>query len=217
MTPDTTPAPSVPEIQQLADDLGATIDDAGALPDGSGFAVMSTPLPSDHWLTAKHEKYDAPPMPLRMGEGPARDKMAHAVRAAARYAVRGATRNGQEDDFDPDALVQNMVVGLLGYWTDDGTSKCDPWANPDPVPPLYADHLAAMEAARPPNESEATDDNQTSTPLNCMPRAEIEVTPAMLRAGLPWLAHWQHKNAATRKSDLTEAYQAMQRARWSNT
>jgi hypothetical protein len=88
------------------------------LPDGSAFAVVSMPLPADHWLYA--EGHDEPPMPLRIGQGEERNVLAGHVRAAARYAIRGATMNGKEPDFDPDALVQNMIVGLLGYWTEDG-------------------------------------------------------------------------------------------------
>lgn len=33
---------------------------------------------------------------------------------------------------DPDALLQNLVVGFLGYWTNDGLSS-DEWANPKAV------------------------------------------------------------------------------------
>lgn len=39
-----------------------------------------------------------------------------AVQAALRYAIKGATMNGRETDFDPDALVRNMMVGLFGYY-----------------------------------------------------------------------------------------------------
>lgn len=41
--------------------------------------------------------------------------------------------NGSEMDFDPDALLDNLVVGFLGYWTRDGFTGiaedavwCDP-------------------------------------------------------------------------------------------
>ena len=55
-------------------------------------------------------------MPLRMGtDNPERQAMNQKVWAAAKYAVRSATMNGKEPDFDPDALCQNMVVGLLGF------------------------------------------------------------------------------------------------------
>jgi hypothetical protein len=89
------------------------------LPDGSGVFVASLPLPKTHWLYA--EGHDEPPMPMRTGLGAKRNGLADQIRAAAHYAVRGATMKGKEMDFDPDALVQNMVVGMLGYWTEDGT------------------------------------------------------------------------------------------------
>lgn len=128
--------PDIPRTpaHDLADMVGGTIESFGVLPDGSGFATMSTPLPGNHWLTAKG--HDVPPMPLRMGEGEARTAMADKIRDAARYAIRGATMNGKEEDFDPDAMVQNFVVGMLGYWTGDGLSG-DAWANPSPPPPLF--------------------------------------------------------------------------------
>ena len=99
------------------------------LPDGSAFAMASYPPPKTHWLYA--EGYNVPPMPLRMGtDNPERKAMNQKVWAAAKYAVRSATMNGKEPDFDPDALCQNMVVGLLGYHTANGLSS-DSWANPD--------------------------------------------------------------------------------------
>ncbi len=36
------------------------------------------------------------------------------VKAAVRYAIRGATANGTEMDFDPDALVQNVIYAVYG-------------------------------------------------------------------------------------------------------
>lgn len=109
-------------VKELAAQIGATIDPAsvGRCPDGSGFCVMSMPLPADHWLTAEGD--NEPPAPMRIGTGQRRLELAEQIRAAARYAVRASTMNGKEMDFGPDAMVQNMVVGLLGYWTSDGTS-----------------------------------------------------------------------------------------------
>jgi hypothetical protein len=115
-------------------DMGFTIEEEPAiLPDGSGFMLASLPLPKNHWLYRRG--YNTPPMPLRMGSGPERDEMVKHVWAAGEYAVRAATMNGQEDDFDPDAMVQNFVVGLLGYFTKTGAS--DAGENPDPLPPLF--------------------------------------------------------------------------------
>jgi hypothetical protein len=126
-------------LQELADGLGGKIDEAALLPDGSGFAIMSMPLRKDHWIYGTPDVYDAPPMPLRMGtDNPKHNAMVQAIWAAAKYAVRGATMSGKDMDFDPDALCQNMVVGLIGYYTPDGlTGTGDDWANPDPVPPLF--------------------------------------------------------------------------------
>ncbi len=113
----------------------------GILPDGSGFFTASFPLRSDHWIYAATPDgfTGPPPMPFRMGEtDPRRKQFEEAVTAAARYAVRASTMRGKEMDFDPDALVQNMIVGLLGYHTDDGLDPEDSWANPEPVPPPFA-------------------------------------------------------------------------------
>ena len=91
------------------------------LPDGSGVLLASFPLPKDHWIYT--EGHNEPPMPMRIGLGAKRNELADQIRAATRYAVRASTMNGTEMDFDPDAMVQNMVVGLLGYWTEDGRHK----------------------------------------------------------------------------------------------
>ncbi len=110
--------------QKLADQIGGTITEVGALPDGSGFALMSMPLPEDHWLY--EDRFDEPPMPFRMGtDNPERKDWEQKIRIAGRYAVRAATMNGKEPDFDPDALVQNFVTGMIGYFTPDGFSHLD--------------------------------------------------------------------------------------------
>lgn len=105
------------------------------LPDGSAFSTASFPLPKTHWL---YEPNGAPPMPMRMGQADdRRGVFADMVREAAKYAIRGATMSGKETDFDPDALVQNMVVGLLGYHTFDGLSG-EGWGDPSPVPEPFS-------------------------------------------------------------------------------
>ena len=116
-------------LQEMAAALGGHIEEvAGPLPDGSGFATMSYPLPSDHWLYGDDD-YEPPPMPMKIGLGKEREALAAQVCSAARYAIRASTNKGKITDFDPDAMVQNFVVGLLGYWTGDGLSQ-DAWANP---------------------------------------------------------------------------------------
>lgn len=124
------------DLESLAKDLGATIDARGMAPDGSGWATMSMPLPADHWSTKHNPEFETPPMPFRMGEGPLRDLWAANIRDAARYAYRASTMQGRELDLDPDALVQNFVIGMLGYWTPDGISS-DTFANPTPLPASY--------------------------------------------------------------------------------
>jgi hypothetical protein len=130
---------SIEQVQQIADAVGGKIESTGGLPDGSGFATMSMPLPKTHWIYQKGpDGYSMPPpMPFRMGgDHHLRLQMSDKIREAAKYAVRGATMHGQENDFDPDALLQNLIVGLFGYHTADGLSG-ESWGNPDPVPPLY--------------------------------------------------------------------------------
>lgn len=107
------------QVTELIEQSGGTVQEIGGpLPDGSGYATASFPLPPTHWLF--EDKENVPPMSLRVGVGAERSVLAAQIREAARYAIRASTRNGKETDFDPDALVQNMIVGLLGYWTADG-------------------------------------------------------------------------------------------------
>jgi hypothetical protein len=123
-------------LDNLAKDLNGRIDEIGILPDDSGFAMMSFPLSKDHWLY--EDRYNIPPMPLRLGtEGEmtfslnddkdqhcwTKKEFANKIREAAKYAIRVSTMNGKDEDFDPDAMVQNFIVGLSGYWTSDGYSS----------------------------------------------------------------------------------------------
>ena len=86
------------------------------LPDGSAFTTASFPLPKDHWLYAPRcENWDEvrdtradTPMPILTHE------LAEHVTIAIRYAIRAATANGTEMDFDPDALVQYARFALCG-------------------------------------------------------------------------------------------------------
>lgn len=93
----------------------ATFSEPVVLPDGSAFATASFPLPKDHWLYAPRGAWDSErddfaetPHPILT------NAQREAVRAAGRYAVRGATMCGKEPDFDPDALVQNLCYALCG-------------------------------------------------------------------------------------------------------
>ena len=94
------------------------MDNVTLLPDGSAFATASGPLPKTHWLYAPtQEGWDDerdcfPDLPQAILHEAHRG----AVIAAIRYAIRSATRNGADPDFDPDALVQNAVVALCGHY-----------------------------------------------------------------------------------------------------
>ena len=104
------------------------------------------PLPKDHWSLVDDGEYDPPPMLLKMGASEAiqyqigrqaacslnKREFAELIRGCGKYAYRAATMKGKEPDLDPDALLQNLVVAFLGYWTEDGLSG-DDFANP----PIY--------------------------------------------------------------------------------
>lgn len=115
-------------VHKLAEDAGGKITRIEGISPNDGFAIMELPLPTDHWLTQETERFEAPPMPFRIGVGPVREKLDEAAMKAARYAIRASTMNGKED-FDPDALARNFVVGLFGYYTETGLSS-DDFANP---------------------------------------------------------------------------------------
>lgn len=101
-------------VKETSNMIGSEVECCGELPDGSGFAMVNMPLPRGHWLYAEHD--NVPPMPFKMGtEHPSYSTIKGDVEAAAKYAIRAATLNGKIVDFDPDAMAQNFVVGMLGY------------------------------------------------------------------------------------------------------
>lgn len=157
-------------VEQIAEMVGGTITDGGILPDGSGFAVMSMPLPKTHWIYDKGpENFNVPPMVFRTGNSEtiyvgktadgrssltpngvmSRRQCAELIREAGKYAIRASTMNGTEMDFDPDAMLQNLVVGFLGYWTEDGLAQEEDWANPP--------HLRKPALPAQPDKQEKTD------------------------------------------------------------
>ena len=146
---------SVPEGMELS---APTI-----LPDGSGFGILSLPLPKDHWLYAERE-YEEDAVEPKDLPAPI---LTHALRKqvidAIRYAVRSATNCGKEDDFDPDALVQNAVYALCGpygaaaptpsTWPDgtprafDNYAQGKRFAEDSPTPPVSEDRWQPIETA----------------------------------------------------------------------
>jgi hypothetical protein len=147
-TDDLNKPPPPPIIQELADKTGGTVTDHSLLPDGSGCATVSYSLLPTHWIYGPDDKvsphgfkYYAPPMPFRMGRNhPLRYEWDQKIRAAARYAIRASTDSGKDQDFDPDAMVGNFVVGMLGYWSETGLTgimEDAEYSDPNPAPPEY--------------------------------------------------------------------------------
>lgn len=117
-------------VKEICRMTGGKVVDGGVLPDGSGFACVNMPLPKDHWLLQDPDAFNVPPMPFRMGRNhPCRKGLEQVLRDVGKYACRCATMNGKEMDFDPDALIQNLITGFLGYNTDNGLSS-EEFANP---------------------------------------------------------------------------------------
>ena len=102
------------------------------LPDGSGFGILSLPLPKDHWLYAEREYEEGAIEPKDLPAPVLTHALRQQVIDAIRYAVRSATNCGKEDDFDPDALVQNAVYAL-----------CGPYGAAAPTPPSTEDRKDA--------------------------------------------------------------------------
>lgn len=70
-------------------------------------------LNSYHWLYLPGE--DIPPIPFKMAyTHPWRKHVIAGIKKSAKYALRAATDNGRINDFDPDAVVQLMVKGMIG-------------------------------------------------------------------------------------------------------
>ena len=111
---------------------GMKLSDPTILPDGSGFGILSLPLPKDHWLYAEREYEEGAIEPKDLPEPILTHTLRQQVINAIRYAVRSATNCGKEDDFDPDALVQNAVYAL-----------CGPYGAAAPTPPVSEDRKDA--------------------------------------------------------------------------
>lgn len=122
------------------------------LPDGSGCFTAAMPLPNDHWLYKDSEEGNVPPMGLRIGnivpgDSRYRQVLTGHVRNAVRYALRASTRNGRDKDFDPDSVVNNVIIGLFGYHTDSGLSG-ESFGDPEPIPSGLHSVLMALMAGR---------------------------------------------------------------------
>ena len=117
---------SVPEGMELSE---PTI-----LPDGSGFGILSLPLPKDHWLYAEREYEEGAIEPKDLPAPILTRALRQQVIDAIRYAVRASTNCGKEENFDPDAMVQNAVYAL-----------CGPYNSAAPTPPVSEDRKDAPQ------------------------------------------------------------------------
>jgi hypothetical protein len=87
------------------------IVDAIKTPDGFS-AVVSFPLPKNHWIFEEHGE---PPAPLHTDSNETRMRLESIFRKVVKYAIQASTMSGKDMDFDPDAMIQNFLVGLFGY------------------------------------------------------------------------------------------------------
>ena len=108
---------AITALREALTEQPAQQEQVTVLPDGSAFAVMSYPLPKDHWLYADRQYNNGEYEPVELGKPVLTHELRDAVVSAVRYAIRGATNCGKEVDFDPDALVQNAVYALCGPFT----------------------------------------------------------------------------------------------------
>ena len=106
------------------------------LPDGSGFGILSLPLPKDHWLYAEREYEESVIEPNDLPAPILTHSFRRQVIAAIRYAVRASTNCGKEENFDPDAMVRNAVYAL-----------CGPYNSTAPTPPVSEDRWLPIETA----------------------------------------------------------------------
>jgi ribosomal protein L22 len=97
---------NIPEVlSTIADAVGGKIESVSEFG-----ATMSMPLPKDHWLY--QETQDDPTSPF--ASAIFNMDTAEQVKQVLRHAIKSATCNGRIVDFDPDALVINLMNGLFG-------------------------------------------------------------------------------------------------------
>jgi hypothetical protein len=70
-------------------------------------------LADDHWLTQPGD--NVPPAPvLKAASDKKRAELVTAIREAGMFALRTVSENGRVAAFDPDALLQNLALALMG-------------------------------------------------------------------------------------------------------
>lgn len=108
-------------------------DNCTILPDGSAFATLDLPLPKDHWIYKRDADGFVAVEPIvgvmgryvtsfivSTNDGMVEDSNIRQpdarkiIRKAAMNAIRAATNSGSIESFDPDAMVRNFELELLG-------------------------------------------------------------------------------------------------------
>lgn len=106
-------------FKKLESEFNKELEETGVvlLPDGPSFGTFTLPLPVDHWLT-KSREYEG--NSIASVDFPKQHVLAprvlyeEKVVEAARWAIRASTDCGRYKDFDPDAMVINLVYALCG-------------------------------------------------------------------------------------------------------
>lgn len=97
------------------------MDDWTVLPDGSAYGVIELSLPADHWIYTDWEfSSDDAVRPVEIENVSIPEDYHENVKAAVRYALRGATGCGRDMSFDPDAVILNVLYALREKEKDDG-------------------------------------------------------------------------------------------------
>jgi len=101
------------EISQLKDKKKPKIESVANFPDGHTAMVVSFPLRKTHWI---FQDSGEPPKPLDMASTEERMFLESKFKDVVKYAVKCSTMSGKYMDFDPDAMIQNFMVGMFGYY-----------------------------------------------------------------------------------------------------
>jgi hypothetical protein len=107
-------AKRVAEFMQSKSELHVMRDADGKVV--HAFATASFPLPSSHWIYQRDPDgfHPAQPPPLFNESARLQPKLRQQLLEAMRWAVQVSTNCGRDTDFDPDALVMNLLTACFG-------------------------------------------------------------------------------------------------------
>jgi hypothetical protein len=104
---------------QTTQDSEATQGQITKLPDGSACFVGNMPLPKTHWIYKPSEELEQACVPVipttdTVVQEAFREQLRKEVSKAVKRSLNICTHQGTDMDFDPDAVVQTLLVELLG-------------------------------------------------------------------------------------------------------